>query len=88
MGEGNENGNLGHPKPEKIKLTRAEYEALRVEIYNLQHESCKLCYKWAELEGFYLHHIKHRWQGDDSVDNCVGLCAECHTKVHMGVLHL
>ena len=90
MGKGDKDRTLGDPKPMRTKLTKAEYDALRVQIYNLQSESCKICFRWCSLEDgeFCLHHIKHRWHGDDSVENCIGVCAECHSKIHMGLVNV
>jgi hypothetical protein len=42
-------------------------------------DRCELC-KSKPIRAF--HHRKLRRHGDNSVENCLGLCTECHTVIH------
>ena len=77
------------PKPKRTKLSPKENHELRLKIYNVQHESCghESCGKWIPFLHVHVHHIKSRGSGaGDDFDNCVGLCWECHRKIHDGTI--
>jgi 5-methylcytosine-specific restriction endonuclease McrA len=66
------------PKPERTRLNKDEYNALRLRIFEKQGWRCALCFRLKPLQ---LDHIVKRSQlGSDSEENCRGLCAECHDK--------
>jgi len=49
---------------------------------------CQVCGRYQE-SGLHVHHVKSKGSGgDDSPDNLVTLCYECHTKVHAGEITL
>jgi len=76
--------NIGNPKPKRVKLETSEYRKFKIELYNRAKESCEICERWVALDQCQVHHIKHRWQGDDTPDNCLILCWQCHRRVHDG----
>lgn len=62
------------PKHTRLKDPKAIKAARR--------DRCELCGDTWELQ---VHHIKHRASGGhDEPRNLICLCAECHTKVHVG----
>jgi len=81
-------------KKKPIRLKGKAKTQLKIDIYNRANESCenKDCRRWQPLsiDGKFceytclnLHHVKKRSQGgDDSMENCVLLCFECHRKEH------
>lgn len=49
---------------------------------------CQVCGKYQET-GLHVHHIKTKGSGgEDTGENLVTLCYECHTKVHAGTISL
>ena len=76
-----------HFKQKPTKLSKAEYKALRVEIWNDQYCACFTCGRFCEFEKFHLHHKKSRGAGGgDDKDNLAGICWECHRKIHDGII--
>jgi len=75
-----------NPKHIRIELNDKEYNKLRHRIYLKQYCSCFYCDKWLRFDEFSLHHIISRGAGgDDSEENCMGICQECHDKIHRGI---
>ena len=72
-----------------MKWSKA-YSVARRAVYEEQHESCGYCGRWCEFERWHLHHIKSRGSGGAVVDreNLIGLCWQCHRKVHDGNIRL
>ena len=68
-----------NPKKPPIRLSKKEYQALRLVIYTKQYGICKGCGFWFPENRFSLHHIKSRGAGgDDSEENVEGYCVGCH----------
>ena len=62
------------PKHKRIKLSPKKYNKLKEEVFE-RDQCCVLCGKSATD----LHHVIFRSQmGDDSMENCVALCHDCH----------
>jgi len=68
-----------NPKKPPIRLSKKEYQALRLVIYTKQYGICKGCGFWFPENQFSLHHIVSRGAGgDDSEENVDGYCVGCH----------
>jgi hypothetical protein len=53
------------------------------EAGELRAQPCRAC---KERAGRELHHLVPRSQrGDDVIENLVGICTECHDKLHRGL---
>ena len=67
------------PKHKRIKLSPKKYNALKEEVFD-RDKFCVLCGK----PPTDLHHVIFRSHGgDDSKENCVALCHDCHeNKAH------
>ena len=67
------------PKHKRIKLSPKKYNKLKEEVFE-RDQQCVLCDK----QPTDLHHVIFRSQmGDDSKENCVALCHDCHkNKAH------
>ena len=84
------------PKNKRIKLSPKDHHEMRHKIYNNQLGCCKQCTLWVDIEQFHLHHKTSKGAGgDDEYDvndpensNLVGLCWQCHRKVHDGNVRL
>lgn len=70
-------------KPRKLKgKALAKLNAL---IYERDQHSCVVCKQWVE-DGHKFHHVVYKSHGgDDSLENGVLLCDECHYQVHHGL---
>ncbi len=70
------------PKRPRIRLDSAAYDKLRNEILERDGWRCQVCGSLYELE---VHHMQRRSrQGDDSSENLITLCADCHRAIHAG----
>lgn len=59
------------------------YKSYKDYISDQQHGKCAIC--GAPITQY--HHIVHRSEGgSDQIKNIIGLCDECHTKVHNGAI--
>jgi 5-methylcytosine-specific restriction endonuclease McrA len=68
------------PKAAPDRLDASPYENLRQEILRRDNWRCQSCGTMSNLE---VHHKKFRsHSGDDSEDNLITMCAECHAVVH------
>jgi 5-methylcytosine-specific restriction endonuclease McrA len=68
------------PKPMRLRLDPAAYEALRQRILRRDGWRCQSCGTMANLE---VHHKQFRSQtGDDSEENLITLCDQCHKLIH------
>ena len=68
------------PKQPRIRLTSEAYEALRRKILERDGWRCQAC---GTIAGLEVHHLQRRSQlGDDSENNLITLCSECHGAVH------
>jgi len=75
---------IGDPKKPPIRLSAADYTKLRHAVYQRAYGACEICYRWVPFNCFSLHHKKHRWHGDDTEENVIGCCLQCHNKKHTG----
>ena len=47
---------------------------------------CEICHRYTQTEK---HHIKTKGSGgDDSEDNLIEVCRNCHTKIHTGEIKI
>jgi len=66
------------PKSPRIKLSRPKY--IKVCKYVIDRdETCRSC-ESASIDEIH-HVVKRSQQGNDSPNNLVGLCAECHMLI-------
>ena len=72
------------PKPGPLRLDPAAYEALRQLVLRRDGWRCQSCGTMANLE---VHHRQFRsHSGDDSEENLITLCSNCHACVHSHAL--
>ena len=75
------------PKRPRIKLSQKDYHELRDIVYLRCLGHCEICEKWMAYDEMALHHDKTKGAGgDDSLENCIGICAFCHEKKHKGLI--
>jgi 5-methylcytosine-specific restriction endonuclease McrA len=68
------------PRSVRLKLDPWSYERLRQQVLQRDGYRCQGCGTMTNLE---IHHKVSRSQaGDDSEENLITLCAECHASVH------
>ena len=62
------------------RLDPEKYQAFRKQILERHRGSCQLC---GSLRNMQVHHRKSRsrW-GDDTAENLITLCADCHRAEH------
>jgi hypothetical protein len=66
----------------RLRLTSEGYSRLRSEVLSRDAWRCQRCGTSSCLE---VHHLRRRNQlGDDTRENLITLCAECHGKIHTG----
>lgn len=71
-------------KRKPIRLKGAALSALNNAIYERDQHRCVNCTRWVE-DGHKFHHVIYKSHGgDDSEENGVLLCDECHYQVHHG----
>ena len=71
---------LIEPKRPCQRLDRDSYRQLCLEVLHRDGWRCQSCGK---LQNLQIHHKKCRSQsGDDSEQNLITLCADCHSSVH------
>lgn len=67
-------------KTARVKLSHEDYCELRQQILRRDGWRCHACGSMQNLE---VHHLTFRSHGgDDSEENLITLCAECHTGAH------
>jgi len=67
-----------------LKLNSEAYRQLCREVLERDGWRCQSC---GRTEGLQVHHIRPRSRlGDDTAENLIALCAECHQKVHDGTV--
>ena len=67
-------------KRRRIRLGADAYHRLHQEILKRDGWRCQAC---GSLRGLEVHHIQRRSQsGDDSEDNLITLCSDCHRAIH------
>lgn len=63
------------------RLDPESYEALRQQILRRDSWRCQFCGKMSNLE---VHHKQFRsHSGDDSEENLITLCVDCHDQMHI-----
>jgi 5-methylcytosine-specific restriction endonuclease McrA len=68
------------PKRARLRLDPALYEELRDQVLRRDGWRCQFCGTMCELE---VHHKEFRsHSGDDSEENLITLCVQCHAGVH------
>ena len=69
------------PKRPRIRLNQEAYALLRRQILERDGWRCQGC---GSAENLQIHHKEFRSQsGNDSEENLITLCSECHTEIHM-----
>lgn len=72
--------NRAFPKRGRKHLESEPYEELRQEILRRDGWRCQSCGRQRDLQ---VHHIEARSHlGNDSEQNLITLCANCHRSVH------
>ena len=72
--------NQAFPKRKRKRLKPEAYQALWQEILRRDGWRCQTCGRRKDLE---IHHIEARSRlGDDSEQNLMTLCANCHRSIH------
>jgi len=67
-------------KKTRQRLGPAAYKRLRIEILRRDAWRCQHC---GSMQNLDVHHIQLRAQaGEDSVENLIVLCCECHKLAH------
>jgi 5-methylcytosine-specific restriction endonuclease McrA len=67
-------------KKPRLKLNPASYRKLHREVLRRDGWRCQICGTMERLE---VHHRKFRSKaGDDSEENLITLCFECHARIH------
>ena len=67
-------------KTARVRLSQESYRELHQQILRRDGWRCQLCGSMQNLE---VHHLRFRSRcGDDSEENLITLCAECHVRVH------
>ncbi len=67
-------------KRRRIQLGTDAYHRLHQEILKRDGWRCQAC---GSLRGLEVHHIQRRSQsGDDSEDNLITVCSDCHRAIH------
>jgi 5-methylcytosine-specific restriction endonuclease McrA len=70
------------PKRARLRLDPKIYEQLRNEVVRRDNWRCQSCGTTSNLE---VHHKEFRGHsGDDSDENLITLCHECHAALHDG----
>jgi 5-methylcytosine-specific restriction endonuclease McrA len=70
------------PKQPRLRLDPESYERLRQQVLRRDGWRCQCCGSKSNLE---VHHKDLRSQGgDDSEENLITLCVECHSILHGG----
>jgi ATP-dependent DNA helicase RecQ len=68
------------PKLPRSRLDPVSYESLRQQVLRRDGWRCQSCGTMSNLE---VHHQQFRsHSGQDSEENLITLCSECHASVH------
>jgi 5-methylcytosine-specific restriction endonuclease McrA len=72
--------NRARPKRARLRLDPEPYNQLRYQVLRRDGWRCQSCGTMSNLE---VHHKELRSHGgDDSTQNLITLCTECHASVH------
>ena len=67
-------------KVERLRLDPISYETLRQRVLRRDGWRCQSCGTMSNLE---VHHKQFRsHSGDDSEENLISLCTQCHVRIH------
>ncbi len=70
------------PKRLSLRLDRAGYVELRLQILERDGWKCQHCGRRDRLQ---IHHLVRRSQsGPDTEDNLMTVCSDCHRELHLG----
>lgn len=76
---------MRYKKAKQQKLSGKALRELVALVYERDQHKCAVCGRWVE-DGVKPHHVIYKSHGgDDSLDNIVLLCNECHYQVHHGL---
>jgi len=68
------------PKRSRVRLDTEAYRELRQQVLERDGWRCQAC---GSLVGLEIHHARFRsQQGEDTEENLIALCAQCHKKIH------
>jgi 5-methylcytosine-specific restriction endonuclease McrA len=68
------------PRRPRVRLDPNSYRKLRIEVLERDGWRCQYC---GAVDHLQVHHIYSRSQlGDDTDENLITLCADCHGGVH------
>ena len=68
------------PKSPQVRLDADAYQQLCLEVLERDGWRCQVCAAMMNLE---VHHVQFRsHQGNDSEDNLITLCVQCHKFKH------
>jgi 5-methylcytosine-specific restriction endonuclease McrA len=71
---------LVRPNPPQLRLDPASYDRLRQQVLRRDSWRCQSCGTMLSLE---VHHKKFRsHSGQDSEENLITLCVDCHASAH------
>jgi len=69
------------PKHPRVRLDAKAYRTLRRKILERDSWRCQTC---GSMSGLEVHHMQRRSRlGDDSEENLVTLCSDCHRAIHI-----
>jgi 5-methylcytosine-specific restriction endonuclease McrA len=67
-------------KTTRVKLSQVDYRELHQQVLRRDGWRCQVCGSMQNLE---VHHLRFRSHGgDDSEQNLITLCAQCHSEAH------
>ncbi|MFY9728992.1 MAG: HNH endonuclease [Candidatus Acidiferrales bacterium] len=68
------------PRRPRLRLDPDSYRKLRAEVLQRDGWRCQTCGRPDHLQ---VHHIRPRGRlGDDTDENLITLCADCHSDIH------
>ena len=68
------------PRRLRLRLDPNSYRKLRTEVLQRDGWRCQTCGRPDRLQ---VHHIRSRGRlGDDTDENLITLCADCHSDIH------
>ena len=71
---------LINSKSARVRLDKASYEILRLQIVRRDSWRCQSCGAMSNLE---VHHQRFRsHSGQDTEENLITLCSGCHAYIH------
>ena len=66
----------------RLRLNPNSYRKLHTEVLQRDGWRCQYCGSSSRLQ---VHHIRSRGRlGDDTDENLITLCADCHSDIHRG----